>query len=117
MKELAETWENQFDLIIYDSPPLGGLADAKILTPLTSGLMMVVGLGIIDRSMFKDVIETLQMSRTTILGLVANGRKESSMGEYYYYYYYYHNYYYRPSTSSQNALASNSAVSHPPSEE
>ena len=117
MKELAATWENQFDLVIYDSPPLGGLADAKILTPLTSGLMMVVGLGIIDRSMFKDVIETLQMSRTTILGLVANGRKESSMGEYYYYYYYYHNYYYRPSTSSQNALASNSAVIHPPSEE
>lgn len=115
MKELAQEWENQFDLVIYDSPPLGGLADAKILTSLTSGLIMVVGLGVLDRTMFKDVIETLQMSRTTVLGIVANGRQESSMGEYYYYYYYYHNHYYRPSASSQNSL--NSSVTKPTSEE
>lgn len=107
MKQLAQDWENEYDLVIYDTPPLGGLADAKLLTPLTSGLIMVVGLGVIDRDIFKEVMETLRVAQTKILGLVPNARREGSMGEHSYYYDYYQNYYpshYSP--YSQRSLAS-----------
>ena len=87
MRQLTQEWENSFDLVIFDTPPIAGIADAKILTPLTSGLIMVVGLGVSDRSAFKHVIETLSVSRTSILGVVANGVKQFSMAEIYYYYY------------------------------
>jgi capsular exopolysaccharide synthesis family protein len=87
MRQLTQEWENAFDLVIFDTPPIAGIADAKILTPLTSGLIMVVGLGVSDRSAFKHVIETLSVSRTSILGVVANGVKQFSMAEIYYYYY------------------------------
>jgi len=107
MKELAQTWENSFDLVIYDTPPLGGIADAKLLAPLTSGLIMVIGLGTIDRNLFKDVMDTLRLSRTTILGLVPNACQQGSMGEYYYYYSYYHNYYAGSASSHRSLTATN----------
>ena len=107
MAQLMEEWQTTFDLVVYDSPPLGGLADAKMLAKQNkTALIMVAGLGVVDRSLFKDVMETLQISKTTVLGVVANGRKSGSMGEYSYYYY--DNYYYRYSraAASQNSLAS-----------
>jgi len=107
MKQLAAEWENTFDLVIYDTPPLGGVADAKFLTPLTSGLIMVVGLGIIDRNLFKDVMETLRLSKTTVLGIVPNACKQSTMGEYSYYYHYYHQYYSRGNSSQPSLISSN----------
>ncbi len=118
MKQLMEQWQSQFDLVIYDSPPLGGLADAKMLTSQNlSGLIMVAGLGVVDRNLFKDVMETLRLSKTTVLGVVANGRKSASMGEYSYYYY--DNYYYRYSraAASQSTLASGNGTSKSSSEE
>jgi len=107
MKELAQNWENSFDLVIYDTPPLGGIADAKLLAPLTSGLIMVVGLGIIDRNLLKDVMDTLRLSRTNVLGLVPNACQQGSMGEYYYYYSYYHNYYAGSASSQRSLTATN----------
>ena len=124
MKQLTQEWEDSFDLVIFDTPPIAGLADAKILTPLTSGLIMVVGLGISDRTIFKYVVETLAVSRTSVLGVVANSVKESTMAEssyyyyYYYYNYYYNHYYYRPSPSySETSLPSGSSHSNSSSED
>ena len=122
MKELNREWENSFDLVIFDTPPMGGLSDAKILAPLTSGLIMVVGLGVSDRTAFKHIVESLSVSRTTVLGIVANSVKKQTMAEssYYYYYYYssyYNNRYYDDSdSSSQTYLASGSSNRNPSSD-
>lgn len=90
MKELAQEWEESFDLVLYDSPPMGGLADARILTPLTNGLVLVVGLGVVDRSMFKDVIDVLGLAKTKVLGTVANGLIQGTISDYHYYYTHYY---------------------------
>ena len=117
MTQLMEEWQNLFDLVIYDSPPLAGIADAKLLASrANTSLIMVVGLGILDRSLFKDVMDTLQASKITVLGLVANGRKSGSMGEYYYHYY--DNYYsYGRSRASQNSLVPSNGLSKSSSNE
>ncbi len=117
MTQLMEEWQNLFDLVIYDSPPLAGIADAKLLASrANTSLIMVVGLGILDRSLFKDVMDTLQASKITVLGLVANGRKSGSMGEYYYYYY--DNYYsYGRSRASQSSLVPSNGLSNSSSNE
>ena len=86
MKQLAQEWEESFDLVLYDSPPMGGLADARILTPLTNGLVLVVGLGVVNRSMLKDVIDVLGLSKTKVLGTVANGIVQGTISDYHYYY-------------------------------
>lgn len=109
MKQLAQQWEESFDLVLYDSPPLGGLADARLLTPLTNGLILVVGLGVTNRSIFKDVIDVLKVSQARVLGTVANGLTQNSVSNYYDHYTQYYSYYNNYTTNSnQVSLASTS---------
>jgi capsular exopolysaccharide synthesis family protein len=108
MKQLAQQWEDSFDLVLYDSPPLGGLADARLLTPLTNGLILVVGLGVTNRSIFKDVIDLLKVSQARVLGTVANGIKQGSVSDYYYHYTRYYSYYNNYTTDSHQASLASS---------
>jgi Mrp family chromosome partitioning ATPase len=50
MQYLMEQFHAVFDLVIYDTPPVLGLADGRLLAPQTDGVVMVVGLGRTDRS-------------------------------------------------------------------
>jgi succinoglycan biosynthesis transport protein ExoP len=90
MRNLVERFQEAFDLVIFDTPPLLGLADARILAAHTDGIVMVVGLGRTDRSVLKQVLDGLKTSRARVLGVVANGVKgytTSSYDTYLRYYY------------------------------
>jgi receptor protein-tyrosine kinase len=80
MEKLA----HQYDLVIYDTPPLLGLADANLLGVHTDGLMLVVGLHQTEREALLLALEDLKMGPTPLLGIVANGDKTSR--SYYQYY-------------------------------
>ena len=45
MSDLYQKAKDKFDLVIYDSPPLIGFADALLMAALTKNLLFVVGLG------------------------------------------------------------------------
>ncbi|MGB3756467.1 MAG: polysaccharide biosynthesis tyrosine autokinase [Rivularia sp. (in: cyanobacteria)] len=86
MRELVAEFRQQFDLVIYDAPPLVGLADASLLAPYTDGIVLVVRIDKTERSIVKQAIDSLKASRTNVLGVVANGDKNS-------FHKYYHKYY------------------------
>lgn len=86
MKELVAEFHQKFDLVIYDAPPLVGLADASLLAPHTDGVMLVVRIDKTERSIVKQAIDNLKTSRTNVLGIVANGDK-SMFHKYYHKYY------------------------------
>lgn len=75
MKEILSYYENFFDLIIIDSPPLFGLADAKIISRKTDGLVLVVRLDRTDKSVIRKTIEDIQSTRMSVIGMVVNGHK------------------------------------------
>lgn len=75
MKELLEQWQTKYDLIIFDTPPLHGFADAKYLAAQTDGLVMVVGLDKTEKPAVQKVLNDLRISPITLLGIVANGVK------------------------------------------
>lgn len=75
MQTLMADFQSAFDLVIYDTPPLVGFADASILATPTDGVILVVGLGKTDRYPLMQALDTLRISGTPILGLVANGVK------------------------------------------
>ncbi|ELR99346.1 polysaccharide biosynthesis tyrosine autokinase [Gloeocapsa sp. PCC 73106] len=87
MQEVMTELENcgDFDLVIYDTPPLLGFADARILAAKTTGIILVAKIGKTDRSAFKQSIEQLKMSHVSLLGVVANNVTRHSHGSYYYY--------------------------------
>jgi capsular exopolysaccharide synthesis family protein len=91
MQNLMEYLKNKgsFDLIIYDTPPIFGFADGRILATRTNGVVLVVKLGKTDRSLLKQNIDNLKTSNVSLLGLVANNVSRNSPGSYYYYNKYY----------------------------
>src|SRR5919199_2380524 len=90
MHDLVKRFQEAFDLVIFDTPPLLGLADARLLAAHTDGIVMVVGLGKTDRTVLTQVLYGLKTSRARVLGVVANGVKRytaSSYDQYLRYYY------------------------------
>ena len=85
MKQLMESFERCFDLVLYDAPPAAGLADVSLIGQQSDGLVLVTRMGKTDRTVLKQTIETLKLSQVAILGIVANGVRAS--GGYCYYAY------------------------------
>lgn len=83
MQALMAQWQTEFDLIIYDTPPLLGLADASLLATNTNGILLVVGIGQTERSEFQQALEGLQSAGTPILGIVANRAPDYTINGYY----------------------------------
>ncbi|MBV6623418.1 MAG: polysaccharide biosynthesis tyrosine autokinase [Rivularia sp. (in: Bacteria)] len=78
MQDLMSELHSSFDLVIYDTTPIVGFADANLLAANTNGVMLVAGLGKLKRTAFTQALEEIQISGTPILGLVANKSKETT---------------------------------------
>ncbi|MCC0178373.1 polysaccharide biosynthesis tyrosine autokinase [Waterburya agarophytonicola K14] len=78
----------KYDLIIYDTPPILGFADGRILSTRTNGVVLVVRIGKTDRSLLKQNIDNIRMSNVPVLGVIANQVNRSSNSYHYYSHYY-----------------------------
>ncbi|HAC66296.1 MAG TPA: hypothetical protein DCF68_22860 [Cyanothece sp. UBA12306] len=76
---LSRQWQEKFDLVIFDAPPLLGLVDAKLLTAKTDGLLLVVRLDKTNKDLVKKAVEEMQSAQLPILGLVANQAQPYTM--------------------------------------
>ncbi len=85
MKQLITDFHSSFDLVIYDAPPLVGLADASLLASHTDGIVLVARMHKTDRSMLAQAVDSLKMTRSNILGMVLNWHKSNGLGYYNYY--------------------------------
>ena len=72
MHHYMAAFQQTADLVIYDAPPLAGLADASLLAPHTDGILFVIGLGKTSRSTLARTLEDLKISQVPILGIVCN---------------------------------------------
>ena len=97
MQSLADRFQNDFDLTIYDTPPSLGFADSSILASRADGMVLVVGMNKTSRSDISQVLDNLKMSYVSVLGTIANGVKGYTTGADYYYRYY------APSSQSRNS--------------
>jgi len=78
MQDLMQRLHDNYDLVIYDTPPMLGFADAYLLAAHTNGLVLVAGLGKLKRSVLQHALEDIQVSGTQVLGVVANRSKDSA---------------------------------------
>ncbi|WP_413165284.1 GumC family protein [Capilliphycus salinus ALCB114379] len=68
---LMEQFRAFFDLVIYDTPAVTGLADTSLIAAHTDGIILVVGIKKTNRSSLLKSLEELNLSNS-VLGLVAN---------------------------------------------
>ncbi len=59
-----------FDLILFDSPPVLGLADAQLLASAVKATVFVVAAGERQKGVFRGALRRLQLARITLIGAV-----------------------------------------------
>ena len=78
-----------FDLIIFDAPPLLGLADAQLIASATAATVFVVGAGDQRKGMIRSALRRLHLARVTVLGSVITKFHPRTVGYAYAYSYKY----------------------------
>ena len=74
MKELSESGE--FDLIIYDTPPILLIADAALTSQNTDGMILLVSINKVDRNLPNKSVMRINDSGAKLLGIITNTRNE-----------------------------------------
>jgi len=75
MKRLMAEFQKNFDLVIYDVPPIVGLVDVRLIAPHTDGIVMIVRIDKTDKLGVIQAQDSLKISSTNVLGIAINGDK------------------------------------------
>ena len=92
MRELLEKWEEDYDLVILDSPPLLSVSDSSILASEVDETLIVVSYGETTRNMISQTMDILKRLSIKTLGFVMNKVHFHREYGYYHHYYYYKDY-------------------------
>lgn len=87
LDDLIQGQLTRFDWIIIDSPPVMSVPDAAILARRCTGVLFVVGAGMVSREAAQKAIEELVVARARFAGAVLN-RAAVERHPYYYFPYY-----------------------------
>lgn len=87
MKQVMEYLHENFDLVIYDAPPMLKIVDARLIAPQTDGTLLVVRMDKTDKSAVMQLQDSLKNFPINVLGVVANG-ENNQLHNYYSDYYY-----------------------------
>ena len=85
MQNFMEVALEEFDLVIFDTPPVLAVTDAQILSNLCQGTVLVVGSGKTEKDALLKTKELLTATNGKLLGVVLNNKKPDKNGNYYYY--------------------------------
>ncbi|TNF98650.1 MAG: polysaccharide biosynthesis tyrosine autokinase [Gammaproteobacteria bacterium] len=92
MVELLDIAGNNYDVVIIDSPPLLGLADALVLSSLATATVLVVDAGVTRKGVLEGALKRLRGINSNIIGTVltkyGQGRSRYSYDYHYNYRYY-----------------------------
>lgn len=89
--ELIKRLYDEYDYIIFDTPPIGVVADALLLKDLIAGFVVVVRERSTTHGDLQKLLDSVKIADSKVLGLLEVGctvnAKKSKKGYYYYQYY------------------------------
>lgn len=85
MLEFLTKVEEQYDVILFDTPPILAVTDAQILANLCQGSVLVVASGKTENEKVVKSKELLAAAKGKLLGAVLNNKKMDKSNYYYYY--------------------------------
>lgn len=86
MAALVDDFLKEYDFVLFDTPPLAGIADAAVLGKMTDGMVLVVRPGVVDSSRALAAREFLKQSGQQVLGMVLNCVDVRNEPDSYFYY-------------------------------
>jgi polysaccharide biosynthesis transport protein len=105
-RALLEQMQQHFDRIILDSPPIGAVADAVVISTQVDGTVVVVKSGVTSKDLARRTVRALRDVNARVFGAVLNdiNLEDRQSGGYYYHYTKY-GYYYGASDSKDSTAA------------
>ncbi|MCM3640616.1 CpsD/CapB family tyrosine-protein kinase [Priestia aryabhattai] len=85
MGEVLGEMNEQFDMVIFDTPPVLAVADAQILANQVDASILIVSSSKTEKDAALKAKDLLAQAKSKLLGAVLNNRKIEK-GNYYYYY-------------------------------
>ena len=80
MTDLVNRLRRDFDAVLIDTPPMLHLSDARVLSRLSDGAVLVVRAGKTHRDTALSAVQRLQEDGTPVLGTILNHWDPKSMG-------------------------------------
>ena len=74
---MLDSLKPRYDFIVIDLPPVDAVADALIVSKLTSGMVIVVRENYVEKNVLDNTVRQLRYHRANILGFVENYAEES----------------------------------------
>ncbi len=93
MRNVLREAKEQFDVVLFDSPPLLAVTDAAVLATMVDGTVLVIRMGSTARQAVRRALSQLTAVRVRVLGAVMNDvdlTRSSYYGGYGYAYYAYY---------------------------
>ena len=99
-KAILKELSGKFDRIMLDSPPIGAVSDALVLSSMVDGVLLVLKAFQTDRGLARQTLRALRDVRAKLLGGILNNvdLDKRQYGYYQGYYYGYGKYYGEPQT-------------------
>ncbi len=101
MSALVDKLEGEWDMILFDSPPIVAVTDASMISAEIDAIAMVVKAGQTDRAAVDRALDTISNVKAPLIGAILNGANPETLAGKYSYYYSYYNYYYHSDDSEK----------------
>jgi polysaccharide biosynthesis transport protein len=88
MISLIQKFSEAYDYIIFDTPPLTGIADAAVLGKMVDGVLLVARPRVVESASATAAKSLLERSEANILGIIANAVNIKQEPDSYFYYSY-----------------------------
>lgn len=82
---LVDEASQEFDYVIFDTPPVGAFVDAAVLGRKVDATLLVVREGVVRRDQVTQAVNQLMKAEVSVAGVIMNGCEVQS-SEYYRYY-------------------------------
>lgn len=82
MVELVGELHREYDIIIFDAPPLLPVSDARVLGALCSGVILVVAVGKVHKPQLQKALDAVRMVDVRVFGLVPTLLPASAVDSY-----------------------------------
>jgi len=113
MAELIDQVSQQFDVVLYDTPPVLGVSDAAIIAREVGLALLVIQHRRYPRNMAQRAIQVIQNAGGKLLGVVVNSVQVGQDETYYYYHDQLEHYQQPPARKTEPVAAATSAAAKP----
>ena len=85
LRKILDEAEQEYDLVIVDTPPLLGFAEPLQMATLVDGVLVLAWAGKTNRNALASVLTHLRRVNANIIGVALNGMRPELTDHYYYY--------------------------------